>query len=117
MKKCIAWLAVISLVACVQPAFHKTVVIYLQVNGMKGIKTVGVRGEGNPLSWNEDLLMIPIVKDSLYTITGTARTAYSFTEIKFTVNGAFELEGKPNRRLEFAPGDTTWYRAVFNELP
>lgn len=110
------WMALLF-AGCVQPAFDKTVVIYLQVKGIKDIETVGVRGEGKPLSWNEDLLMEPVVKDSLYTITATGRTAYTFTEIKFTVNGVFELEGKPNRRLEFAKGDTTYYRATFNKLP
>lgn len=116
MKICFGLFVASLLLGCVQPAFDRTVVIYLQVNGMD-IETVGVRGEGKPLSWNEDLLMEPVVKDSLYTITATGRTAYTFTEIKFTVNGVFELEGKPNRRLEFAKGDTTYYRATFNKLP
>ena len=108
-------LLLITLTGCVQPSYKKTVVVLLTVKGIKDIQTVGVRGEGNPLSWNEDLLLTPIVKDSLYTITKTTQTAFSFTEIKFTVNGKFELEGKPNRRLEFATGDTTYYHATFNE--
>lgn len=103
--------------ACVQPAYNKTVVLTLKVNGIQDIQTVGVRGEGSPLSWNKDLLLEPVVPDSLYTVTVTGRTAYTFTEIKFTVNGQFELEGKPNRRLEFAPGDTTFYQATFNVQP
>jgi putative oxidoreductase len=118
MKKTILALwAVLALFACVQPAYEKTVVITLKVNGIKDIKTVGVRGEGGPLSWNKDIYLQPVVKGSLYTLTATARTGYTFTEIKFTVNGEFELDGKPNRRLEFAKGDTTYYGATFNVLP
>jgi hypothetical protein len=74
---------------------------------------VGVRGEGNPLSWREDFAMTPLSADSLYTVTITGQTPYDFTEIKFTVNGQFELEGKENRRLVFT-GDTTFYKAKFN---
>jgi hypothetical protein len=115
MKKTILalWVA-LTLFACVQPAYEKTVVITLKVNGIKDIQTVGVRGEGAPLSWDEDIYLQPVVKDSLYTLTATARTGYTFTEIKFTVNGQFELEGKPNRRQEFAEGDTTFYNATYN---
>jgi hypothetical protein len=57
--------------------------------------------------------MTELVKDSLYTVTIAGQTPYDFTEIKFTVNGQFELENKDNRRLVFT-GDTTYYRAKFN---
>ena len=117
MKIIFIWCAALTLKGCVQPSFEKTVVFTLQVKGIRDIETVGVRGQGEPLSWREDLLMKPVVKDSLYTITANGKTGYTFTEIKFTVNGQFELEGKPNRRLEFAPGDTTYYHAIYNEIP
>jgi hypothetical protein len=105
-----------SVTSCVQKAYKKTVVVTLTIHNSKNIKTVGIRGNGNPLSWDKDYEMTPLVKDSLYTTTITAVTGYKFAEIKFTVNGEFELQDKPNRRVEFAKGDTTFYNAVFNAL-
>lgn len=99
---------------CVQKAYKKTVVVTLKTAGKQNIQTVGIRGEGKPLSWREDLPMQPVVKDSLYTATVTAVTGYKFAEIKFTIDGEFELNGQPNRRVVFSEGDTTFYNAVFN---
>jgi hypothetical protein len=101
---------------CVQKSYKKTVVVTLTVQNMHDIKTVGIRGEGNPLSWDSDFEMKPTIKDSVYTASVSAVTGYKFAEIKFTVNGEFELQDKPNRRVEFAEGDTTFYNAVFNAL-
>lgn len=115
MKKYkLIWAIWIAAAACVQPSKEKTVVVTVTVPGLKGIRTVGLRGEGNPLSWRKDYPLTAIVPDSLYTTTFTTRTAYDFTDIKFTVDGQFEREGKENRRLAFNTGDTTYYRAVFN---
>ena len=105
---------VIAFASCVQKTYKKTVVCNLNVAGIKNITAVGVRGEGKPLSWNSDLPLTEVVKDSLYTITLSGETGYKFTELKFTVNGAFELENKNNRRIIFNEGDTTIYNAVFN---
>jgi hypothetical protein len=103
-----------ALFGCVQPSYEKTVVVTLTVPGIKGIETVGVRGEGNPLNWRKDFPLTAVVPDSLYTATITGRTAYDFIDIKFTVNGHFELEGKENRRVVFNKSDTTYYHAVFD---
>jgi hypothetical protein len=103
--------------SCVQKTYKKTVVARLTVSQMANIKTVGVRGNGKPLSWNEDFAMKELVKDSLYEATLTAVTGYKFAEVKFTVNGEYELKEKPNRRIVFAAGDTTFYNATFNQLP
>jgi hypothetical protein len=100
-------------ISCVQSTRSRVAVLTLDVSGMGPIKSVGVRGEGNPLSWREDYPMSVLVQDSLYTVTITGQTPYDFTEIKFTVNGQFELEGKDNRRLVFT-GDTTYFRGRFN---
>jgi hypothetical protein len=100
---------------CVQKTSLKTVVVHLTIKGRQDIKTVGIRGNGKPLSWDKDFLMKTVVQDSLYTVTITARTAYKFAEIKFTVNGEFELQNKPNRRVIFnEKNDTTVYKAVFD---
>ena len=106
----LAW----SITGCVQKSYKKTIVVKLTIPDNKDIKTVGIRGNGKPLSWDKDLLLKPLVKDSLYTLTTTVLTGYKFAEIKFTVNGEFELKEGPNRRLVFSDKDTTYYNAVFN---
>lgn len=107
-------LLLLSLAGCVQKSYTRTVVVTLKVSGIKNIKNAGIRGEGKPLSWDTDYEMKPIVKDSLYTATITTVTGYKFAEIKFTVNGDFELNNQPNRRVVFSDKDTTYYNALFN---
>jgi putative oxidoreductase len=107
-------LLLLSLAGCVQKSYTKTVVLTLRVSNMKDIKSVGIRGQGKPLSWNKDFEMKPLVKDSLYTAIITAVTGYKFAEIKFTVNGDFELKEQPNRRVVFSDNDSTYYNAVFD---
>jgi putative oxidoreductase len=99
---------------CVQKSYTKTVVLTLKVSDIKDIKSVGIRGEGKPLSWDNDYEMKQVVKDSLYSATVTAVTGYKFEEIKFTVNGDFELKEQPDRRVVFSDKDTTYYHAVFD---
>jgi hypothetical protein len=103
----------VTAIGCVQPTRTRVAVLTLDVSGMGPVKSVGVRGEGNPLSWRKDYPMTALSEDSLYTVTLTSQTPYDFTEIKFTVNGQYELEGKDNRRLVFT-GDSTFFRAKFN---
>jgi hypothetical protein len=107
-------LITLAIQSCVQPAYRKTVVVMLTVKNNKDIQSVGIRGGGNPLSWDTDYPMQAVIKDSVYTATVTAVTGYKFAEIKFTVNGKFELEEKPNRRVTLSDKDTTIYNAVFN---
>ena len=107
-------LLLLSLASCVQKSYTKTVVVTLKVANIKDIKNVGIRGQGKPLSWNNDFEMKPVVRDSLYTATVMAVTGYKFAEIKFTVNGDFELKKQPNRRVVFSDKDTTYYNAVFD---
>ena len=107
-------LLIVSLASCVQKSYTKTVVVTLKVANIKDIKSVGIRGQGKPLSWDSDFEMKPVIKDSLYTAIITAVTGYKFAEIKFTVNGDFELKEQPNRRVVFSDNDTTYYNAVFD---
>lgn len=113
-KLILASLLILSLASCVQKSYKKTVVVTLSVPNIKDIKSAGIRGEGKPLSWDTDVEMKPVVKDSLYTATITAVTGYKFFEIKFTVNGEFELKEQPNRRVVFSDNDTTYYNAIFD---
>lgn len=108
-------IAVTLFSSCVQKAYEREVTVYLTVKGKKNIKTVGVRGDGNALDWDKDLALKEVVKDSLYTTSFKMRTGYLFVEAKFTVDDAFELNDKPNRRIQFAKEGPTVYRAVFDE--
>jgi putative oxidoreductase len=103
----------LSIVSCVQKSSVKTVVVRLNVAGQKNIQEVGVRGQGKPLSWQQDMELTPIVKDSLYHATFSVLTGYKFVEAKFTINGQFELQDADNRKIEFGAGDTTLYEATF----
>ncbi|AYL98889.1 hypothetical protein HYN43_028045 [Mucilaginibacter celer] len=100
---------------CVQKTRNVTIQLNLRLAGMKNITQVGVRGNGKPLSWQKDLVMSPVIKDSLYTVTIHAITGYNFAEIKFTVNGTMELDGMPNRRVDFKGAKSLTYNAVFNK--
>lgn len=102
--------------SCVQKSSKKTVVVRLNTSAVENIESVGLRGEGRPLSWNSDLELQPLVKDSLYSATFSLVTGYKFLEAKFTINGKFELEDLPNRKINFSNGDTTYYNAIFNQI-
>ncbi len=118
MKNLISTLIVlISLlsISCVQKSFKQTVILELDVSEIPNIKTVGVRGENKPLNWDNDLEMKAVKKDSLYTITISGETGYLFTELKFVVNGEFELQNKPNRKVIFNETKTTIYKAKYNK--
>ena len=102
--------------SCVQKSYERTVKLTLDVSKFDSVNTVGVRGEGKPLSWDHDIEMKPIVKDSLYTIEFSGKTGYQFVEIKFVVNGEFELKDQPNRRIYFNQDGITEYKAIFNQV-
>jgi hypothetical protein len=109
---------VISLLisSCVQKTHKRIVVITLDVSKVDNIQSVGIRGNGDPLSWENDYPMQEIVKDSLYKAIITTETGYLFAEGKCTVNGNFELQDKPNRRIEFdTKKDTTSVHFVFDK--
>ncbi|UOQ95899.1 DoxX family membrane protein [Hymenobacter sp. 5317J-9] len=109
-------LAALLLPGCVQQAHDKTVVYLLDVSGHPDVQQVGVRGRDKPLSWDYDLQLTPIKKDSLYRAVVTTHTGYKVTEVKFTINGDYELKGKENRRIEFGSADTAVYRARFDVM-
>lgn len=109
-------LLIMGLASCVQPYSDKTIKFTLDVSEIQdSIKTVGVRGKDKPLSWREDVEMKAIYPDSLYEASVTIATGYLFTEVKFVVNGEFELQDKDNRRVNFDKTNTeTIYKAVYN---
>lgn len=114
MKKIIILLAIISLTSCVQKSKKHAVTLLLDVSALKDIKNVGVRGENKPFSWNEDLAMEVVKKDSLYKTTFALETGRICIEIKFTINGEFELQDRDNRKVYFNQNGKTVYKAKFN---
>ena len=106
-------LLTILLCSCVQKSKMQTVIFMLDVKGFKDIKTVGIRGEDKPLSWDTDLKM-DLGKDSIYTATVSGETGYLFSEFKFSINNELELKDKDNRRVYFAKNGQTIYKAKFN---
>ncbi len=116
MKTAIKLLLLMLLLSgCVQKSYDRTVLYVLDTKGIPNVKTVGIRGNDNPLSWEKDYLMVLDPNDSLYKATVTTRTGYLFTEIKFVVNGEFEFKDQPNRKIDFEKKDTIVYKAVFNK--
>lgn len=101
--------------SCVQESYSRHVKLTLDVSAIKNIQSVGIRGNGQPLSWTDDYPMTAVVKDSLYSAIITTKTGYKFCEFKFTINGDFELEGRENRRVYFVEDDTTNYHAVYEK--
>jgi hypothetical protein len=102
--------------SCVQKTYKRTILLTLDVSKVENIESVGIRGNGKPLSWDTDFPMQEVVKDSLYKAIITTETGYLFAEGKCTVNGNFELQDKPNRRIEFnTANDTTFVHFVFNQ--
>ena len=105
----------ISLTNCVQKTNKKTVVFNLNTSNISVIKKVGIKGKDKPFSWDYATEMKIIKKDSLYELTTTFDTGYTFTEIKFMVNDSLEFENQENRRVDFSQVDTTFYNATFNK--
>ena len=105
---------IFALTNCVQKSSKKTIIVKLNVEGLKNIQNVGIRGSEKPLSWDYDMELKPIKKDTLYEATFSLITGYKFTEAKFTVDGQFELNEKANRKIMFSDNDTTVYEAKFN---
>lgn len=116
MKTNIILLLVTFLLAsCVQKTFKRIIVVTVDVSKQKNIRQVGIRGNGNPLSWETDFPMKEVVKDSLYKAVIKTETGYLFGEVKCTLNGNFELKDKPNRRIYFdTQNDTTYMNLIFD---
>ena len=106
---------IVSFCSCVQKSYEQKVVLLLDVSEVQNVKSVGVRGNEKPFSWDFDTEMEVVKKDSLYKKTFTITTGYLFTEIKFTVNGDFELKEQDNRRVYFNKSGSTVYKAKFNK--
>ena len=105
----------VTLTSCVQKTYKKTVVFRLNTSNIGVIKKVGIKGKDKPFSWDDATEMKTIKKDSLYELTTTYETGYTFTEIKFMINDNLEFVNEDNRRVDFSQADTTFYNATFNK--
>jgi putative oxidoreductase len=108
-----------ALSGCVQKAYDRVVVYRVDVSAVPNVSAVGLRGRSEPLSWDKDLPLQPRADSAgVYEAVVTHHTGSLTTEVKFTVNGTFELEGSDNRVVRWPPtttgNDTTIYRVVFN---
>ena len=117
MKKFIllSAITILGLTSCVQKSYNRKVILLLDVSGNKDIKSVGIRGENKPFSWDYDTEMEVVKKDSLYKKTFEINTGRLCTELKFTINGNFELQDKENRKVYFNENGETIYKVVFNK--
>lgn len=105
-------LLVLCIYGCVQKTYTRTVVYKLTVPSTDSVTTVSIKGKDEPLSWDEGKPLEKI-DSNVYQTMVTYKTGYLFTEVKFVVNGNFELENQPNRVVNFSKSDTTFYNAVF----
>jgi hypothetical protein len=113
-NKFLILLAIVSLTSCVQKTKKHSVTLLLDVSAMKDIQNVGVRGNDKPFSWDNDTQMEVVKKDSLYKTTFIIETGRICTELKFTINGNFELQDKENRKVYFDKSGKTVYKATFD---
>lgn len=107
-------ITILGLTSCVQKSYTRKVTLLLNVSGNKYIKSVGIRGENKPFSWNDDTEMEIVKKDSLYKKTFEINTGRLCTELKFTINGEFEFQDQENRKVYFNQNGETVYKATFN---
>ncbi len=109
-------ITILGLTSCVQKTNKHSITLLIDVSSLKDIKTVGIRGNDKPFSWDYDSEMEVVKKDSLYKKTFIFETGRLCTELKFTVNGNFELQDKENRKVYFNQNGATFYRAKFNKI-
>ena len=99
----------------VQESKEQRVLFQLDTSSFTGdIQTVGIRGEGNPLSWRTDFPLVKNEKTGLYEGECRANTGYAKTEVKFVINGEFEFQDDSNRVIYFAPDQNTRVRSTWN---
>ena len=92
----------LTTMSCVQQTHIKKVTFVLDMRSVQDFKTVGIRGDIRPLSWQETSDLKDDDKDSIYTTTLEFDTASNQLNFKFVINDEeFELEGQNNRVLPF----------------
>lgn len=103
-----------TVASCVQKTYERKVELTLRLPQKQAVTSIGVYGSGNPLSWQQPLALKPIIADSVYRVTFTAKTGFLQTELKFMVNEQWELNNKPNRILKYNTEGVTKMEVVFD---
>ncbi|MFY7827106.1 MAG: DoxX family protein [Flectobacillus sp.] len=112
----LAPIILILVMAGVQDTKLQTITVQVTLPKKTAVKSMGVRGGDQPLSWDTDLPMREVIKDSVYTTQFQINTGFNFTRIKFALNGEIELNGKDNRKIKLSENSTsTSYKAVYDQ--
>lgn len=112
----LAPIILILVMAGVQDTKLQTITVQVTLPKKTAVKSMGVRGGDQPLSWDTDLPMREVIKDSVYTTQFQINTGFNFTRIKFALNGEIELNGKDNRKIKLSENSTsTSYKAIYDQ--
>ena len=88
--------------ACVQKEHVKEVTFMVDMRGVDNVSTVVIRGQFTSPPWEVTLPMSDENNDGIYETTLEEPTAQSSVSFKFVINeDQFELEGQPNRTVQF----------------
>lgn len=103
--------------SCVQKRHLKTVTFRVDMNAIKNVSHVGIRGEFTSNPWNETISLTDENNDGIYEGTFSQETAFNSVQFKFVMNDdTYELIGKDNRVLKFLyKPEILIYDAKFNK--
>ena len=92
----------LSIAGCVQQTHEKTIHFTVNSYPTEVGRAIGIRGDIQPLSWQETTLLTDEDGDGIYEAVLTFDTASNQLNFKF-VDGddSFELQGQNNRVLPF----------------
>lgn len=105
----------LSSVGCVQKVHPKKITLSVDMSAIENVNTVTVKGDFTSPPWTEALSLSDADGDQIYEIELARETAQFGMMFKFLKNGEYELEGQPNRELQFRyQPEQLYYNAVFN---
>lgn len=101
---------------CVQQTQPKTITFKLKLEDTEDVKSVGLRGNLAPLSWDQNIPLTYSDMDGTYETKIQMNTANFALQFKFVVNDSiFELKQMDNRQIQFKyQPETIVYNAVYN---
>ncbi len=102
--------------ACVQKTYKRTIEFSVDYKGNADVKTAAVRGNSQPLNWDENFALADAEGDSVYTGSVVVNTPYDFIEVKFVKNeDVIEMKGKDNRKVILNKNGVTVVTATYNK--
>jgi|GEM_PF-2217985 len=123
MKVNITWISFLFLncaciLSCVQQTHLKTVTFEVDLNGMKNISAVGLRGNFTSPPWEVTLPLTDKDNNGIFELTLSKSTAQNEVAFKFVdQDDRFESDCQPNRVItfEYRP-ETITYSTTFDQL-